>query len=147
VASSVTEDGPTGISLDPTTVERMREVLERRSVAFAMVFGSQGQGTADADSDIDIAVEFTDIRPADDGYSTAYFRLVTDLTDALDVSVDVIDVHLMPPRFAHAAFDTGTVVHGTETRRRQLADELAGDPITLDEARSRVSAAVERMKQ
>jgi predicted nucleotidyltransferase len=143
----VTGDDPTGISLDPMTVERMCEVLERHSVAFAMVFGSRGRETADADSDIDIAVEFADVRPADDGYSTTYLRLVTDLTDALDMTVDVVDVHSMPPRFAHAAFDTGTVVHGTETRRRRLVDELAGDPITLDEARSRVSAAVERMKQ
>lgn len=141
------EDGPTEISLDPTAVERMREVLERHSVAFAMVFGSRGRGTADADSDIDIAVEFTDVRPASDGYSTTYLRLVTDLTDALDVSVDVIDVHSMPPQFARAAFDTGTVVRGTETRRRQLANKLAGDAISLDEARSRVSTAVERMKQ
>lgn len=99
------------------------------------------------DSDIDIAVEFVDVRPSDDGYSTAYLRLVSHLTDALDTTVDVVDVRSMPPRFAHAAFDAGTVVHGTEARRRQLEDELSGDPVTLDEARTRVSTAVERMEQ
>lgn len=135
------------MSPDPMTVERVREVLETHPVAFAMVFGSRGRGTANADSDIDIAVEFSDVRPSDDGYSATYLRLVTDLTETLDMTVDVVDVHSMPARFARAAFETGTVVHGMEARRQQLENELAGDPISLDEARSRVSAAVERMKR
>lgn len=141
------EDGPIEVPLAPTMVEQMRDVLDGHSVAFAMVFGSRGRGTADADSDIDIAVEFSDIRPTDDGYSATYLRLVTDLSEELDMTVDVIDVHSMPARFARAAFETGIVVHGTEARRQQLENELVGNSISFDEARSRVSAAVERMKR
>lgn len=143
---TVADDDPVP-PLDPETVERVRDVLSSHPVAFAMVFGSRARGAAEADSDVDLAVEFDDVRPAEDGYSSVYFRLLTDLTDALDAAVDVVDVRSMSPRFARAAFDASTVVYGTEARKRRLADGLTGEPISLNEARTRVSEAVKRMQK
>lgn len=138
---------PVESALDDEVRERLRDVLSRHPITFAVVFGSTARGTATEDSDIDIAVEFEDFRPDDTGYSRIYLRLMTDLADTLAADVDIVDVHSMPPRFARAVFDSGDLLIGTEEKRRTLETELAGEPISLDEARERVSTAVDRMKK
>ncbi|WP_254543196.1 type VII toxin-antitoxin system MntA family adenylyltransferase antitoxin [Halomarina pelagica] len=136
---------PADSTLDDEVRERLRDVLSRHPITFAIVFGSTARGTATGNSDIDIAVAFEDIRPDDTGYSRVYLRLSTDLADALATDVDIVDVYSMSPRFARAVFDSGDLLIGTEEKRRALETELAGEPISLDEASERISAAVDRM--
>lgn len=54
---STVRDDDSAPALDPTLTERMRDVLEDHSIAFAMTLGSQARGTADVHSDVNIAVE------------------------------------------------------------------------------------------
>ena len=140
------DSDPTGGVADPVR-GTLRSVLEGHPVSFAMVFGSAARGAMDDRSDIDVAVEFADHRPGGDGYSDVYLRLVSDLDDALPTGVDVVDVHSMPPQFARVAFDDGDVIVGTNSRRRELEREVAGDPPSRRNARDRVAAAVERLRE
>jgi predicted nucleotidyltransferase len=110
-----------------------------------MLFGSAGRGTMHERSDVDVAVAFEDVRPTDDEYSRVYVALLSAVDDALSADVDVVDVHSMTPQFARAAFENGTVVVGSEEQRVELADELAGAATSVDDARCRVAAAVNRL--
>ncbi len=132
--------------LDETTIETLRSVLADHSVSFAMLFGSGARASMSDHSDVDVAIEFDDYRPGDEGYSDAYLRVRSALETALPVSVDVVDVHSMTPRFAHVAFEDGVVLRGTEARKDELADTDAGEAPTLADARERVSTAVERLQ-
>jgi len=134
-------------SLDDERLSRLRETLARHPVSFAMVFGSAARGDSTERSDLDIAVEFSSLRPDDDGYSEAYLRLRSDLDDAFPEAVDVVDVHATPPSFARSVFTDGRVVIGSESRRTELERERAGDPPSLTTARDRVAAAVERLRE
>lgn len=128
-------------------VDRVRAVLDRHPVAFAMVFGSGARDAMDGHSDLDVAVEFDGTRPDDDGYSDLYLSLYADLDRSLQRSIDLVDVHTMPPGFARVAFDEGAVLVGSESRRAELERRLAGDRPSLEEARSRVDAAVQRLRE
>ncbi len=125
----------------------LRSVLDGHPVSFAMVFGSAARGSMDDRSDVDVAVEFDDHRPGDDGYSDVYLRLVSDLDGALPTDVDVVDVHSMPPQFARVAFDDGDAIVGSDSRRRELEREMAGDSPSRSNAHARVAAAAERLRE
>jgi hypothetical protein len=96
---------------------------------------------------VDLAVEFEELRPDDDGYSDAYLRLLSDLEETLSVTVDIVDVHTMPPEFARVVFDQGILLRGTEQRRSELEQAIAGDELTVSEARERVAAAADRLRE
>lgn len=132
---------------DEDALERIESVLSRHPVSFAMVFGSVAHGTMRSESDIDLAVEFDDLRPEDDGYSDAYLGLRSDLNAAVEIGVDVVDVHSMTARFARTAFDTGDVIHGSERRRDELERDVATETASVADARERVAAAVTRLRE
>jgi predicted nucleotidyltransferase len=134
------------LSLTDQTVETLRSVLERHDVGFALVFGSAARPGATDPADIDIAVEFDEACPGDDGYSDIYLRLCSTLDETVSREVDVVDVHTMSPTFAHVAFDQGVLLVGSDARRDELADKLAGETPSVHEARERVNAAVERLQ-
>lgn len=128
-------------------VADLQRVLASHAVSFAMLFGSSARRTMDEHSDLDVAFEFDTLRPDDDGYSDAYLRLVSELDAELPLSVDLVDVHSMPPSFARVAFDEGEVILGSETRRAELERAYAGEPPSLEDARDRVAAAAERLRE
>lgn len=133
--------------LDAATIETLRRVLAEHGVSFAVLFGSGARGSMDEDSDLDVAIEFEALRPDDEGYSEAFLRVRSALEAELPWDVDVIDVHSTSPGFARIAFDEGDVILGSESRRSELADAYAGEPPTLTDARDRVTAAVERLRE
>lgn len=133
-------------ALDTDGIDEVERVLTRHPVEFAVVFGSVAQGTSTDESDLDIAVEFEDLHPGDTGYSDAYLRLRSGLDGAVSADIDLIDVHSMTPRFARVVFDTDEILIGTEARRDELKRELAGELLSVEEARERVSAAVARLQ-
>lgn len=135
-----------GQALDRDAIDTLRRVLSDHGVSFAVLFGSAARESMDEHSDVDVAIEFEDCRPTDDGYSDRYGRLCTDLDDELPVPVDVVDVHTMSSRFAHAALEDGTLLVGSEERRSELLDAYGGTPPTIADARERVTAAVERLR-
>lgn len=133
-------------ALDADVSRKIERVLSRHSVDFAIVFGSVARDTTTDESDLDIAVEFEHLRPGKTGYSDAYLRLRSELDAAVAIDVDIVDVHSMTPRFARVVFDTGEILIGSEKRRNELERELAGELLSVEEARERVSAAVARLK-
>lgn len=135
-----------GSGLSDETVETLSGILDDHGVSFAMLFGSGARDTMDETSDLDLVIEFGDTRPTDEGYSDHYLELLAALDEALPVEVDVVDVHTLTPQFASVAFDEGVVLLGTETRKERLTARYGGDPPTVSDARSRVSAAVERLQ-
>ncbi|MEF8787104.1 MAG: nucleotidyltransferase domain-containing protein [Haloarculaceae archaeon] len=136
-------DGP----FDDATLDDVREVLARHSVSFALLFGSGARAPTAEVGDVDLAVEFEELRPDDDGYSEVYLRLLSDLEETLSFDVDVVDVHTMPPRFGHVVFDQGVLLLGDEQRRAELEQTIAGDELTVKEARERVASAVDRLRE
>lgn len=141
----MTPSTPSDSILDDEVREQLCKILSNHSITFAIVFGSKARGSATEHSDIDLAVEFEELRPDNAGYSQAYLQLATDLAETIGADVDLVDVHSMSPRFAQAVFASGDLLIGTDEKRQALEMELAGNPISLDEARNRVSAAVDRM--
>lgn len=141
---TVERSGPV---LDDDLLDRVRGVLKDHPVSFAMVFGSAARVGHGRANDLDLAVEFGAIRPTDDGYSDVYLGLLSDLHDALDHEVDVVDVHALSPRFARAVFDAGVVILGTEDAKESLEQAVATGTLSVDDARDRVSAAAGRLKE
>lgn len=135
------------IAFETDVLPRLRSVLSRHPVSFAMIFGSAARDTMDEGSDIDLAVEFEKVSSVDEDYNDAYFSLLSDLDGVLAFPVDVVDVHSMSPRFARAVFETGTVIIGSETKRDELVNDLTDDEISVANARERVAAAAERLKE
>lgn len=132
--------------LDEAELTRLREILSRHGVSFAMVFGSVARSDAGADSDLDLAVSFERFDPEDDGYSDAYLRLRSAIADAVSFDVDVVDVRTMPETFAESAFEHGETILGSEADRAELESELTGKDLSTKAARERVAAAVERLR-
>jgi predicted nucleotidyltransferase len=137
------EDSP----LEDTALDDVREVLAQHSVSFALLFGSGARVSTTEMGDVDLAVEFEELRPDDDGYSDAYLRLLSDFEETLSVAVDIVDVHTMPPAFARVVFDQGILLLGTDQRRVELEQPIAGDELTVNDARKRVAAAVDRLRE
>lgn len=136
-----------GRGLEEAVCDDIQRVLSRYPVSLALLFGSAARGSGTGASDIDIAIEFDSLRPDDDGYSEMYLGVLSDLDDATAREVDVVDVHTLSPQFAHVVFDEGILLRGSLARRRELENEIAGDPPSVREARERVSAAVERLRE
>jgi uncharacterized protein len=68
---------------------RLAAALERhREVDLALLFGSRARGTAGPTSDVDVAVI---------GRSVDTIGLVVELTDAIGLPVDVVDLSVDPP--------------------------------------------------
>ena len=122
----MTDEGPPQLALSTETRRRFRGVLDAHGVEVGIVFGSATRPDSDP-SDIDLAVSFSDHRPSDDGYSSVYFDLLTDLEDELQEDVDLVDVHSMEPRFARIVFDHGVLTYGSPDGRDALADDLGGE--------------------
>lgn len=137
----------TGVPLDEDVLDRVLTVLSDHPVSFAMVFGSSSRDGLAEGSDIDLAVEFSEKRPTDDGYSEVYLRLLSDLNGLFSHDVDVVDVHSLTPRFARAVFDSGVVVFGSAEEKETLESELETGSLSVDEARERVSAAAQRLEE
>lgn len=129
--------------------ERVRDVLAEYPVSLAILFGSGGRGALTSTSDIDIAVAFTEAGSGDDGDdgdTERFLHLYNAVDDAFDRDVDVVEFHSMSPRVARAVFDNGVVLVGSAEHRREVEKELAGEFDSVEEAKRRVSEAVERMK-
>ncbi|WP_276255248.1 type VII toxin-antitoxin system MntA family adenylyltransferase antitoxin [Halomontanus rarus] len=126
----------------------VRDVLQHHPVRLAILFGSRSRDSSTDRSDVDLAVEFDGIRPDDAEYSDVYLGLLDELENGLPVpvTVDLVDVHSMPPRFAREVFEHGTLLLGTVARRDELASERSGDPLSKEQAHARIDAAVERMR-
>lgn len=139
-------DGNAAGGLGDSRVEPLQDALSDQPVSFAMIFGSIVTGDASPGSDIDVAVELDAARPGDDGYSDVFLGVYAAITDAVPVDVDLVDVHTMSPEFASVAFENGTVVVGSETRRAALEEKLASKP-SLESARERVAAAARRLRE
>lgn len=140
----MTDDSEVALSSEEVTA--LREVLTDHEVRFAMVFGSAGRPRGDP-ADIDLAVEFVEYRPTDDGYADTYLRLYSALEDELDREIDLVDVHSISPRFASVVFEDGVLILGTVDRRHDLAEQLAGESPSVGDARKRVAAAVDRLRE
>lgn len=132
--------------VDEDALATLRATLREHEVAFALLFGSAARSETGW-RDLDVAFEFETLRPADDGYSDAYLALLDALDRRLDVDVDLVDVHSAEPTFLRAAFDDGQLLVGSERRRSSLERALAGDRPKVDDARERVAAAVERLRE
>ena len=126
--------------------ERLRRVLVAHPVSFAMLFGSVVRDDASDANDVDLAVEFDSYRPSDDGYSDVYLGLVDELDTALSAPVDVVDVHTMDESFASVVFETGEVLVGDD-RCTELAAKVVGSPVSAEQARDRVAAAADRLRE
>ena len=133
--------------LDDAVRERLERALAEHPVSFAMLFGSAGRGTMSDTSDLELAVEFESLRPSDDGYGQVYLEPISAVDNAVSRSVDVVDVHSMPPAFARAAFDHGEILVGSEAQRERLERELAGEASTVADAHERVAAAANRLRE
>lgn len=86
-------------------------------------------------------------RPGDDGYFERDMDLPRDLEDVADSRIDLVDVRSMSPTFALIAFDDGQVLVGSEDKRAEREREFAGDRPSVAEARERVAAVAERLRQ
>jgi predicted nucleotidyltransferase len=137
----------TDLALDEAELSRIRKVLSRNRVSFAMVFGSVARARTRPNSDLDLAVSFEGLDPEDEGYSDAYLHLRSAVADAVPFDVDVVDVRTMPETFAESAFEHGVTILGTEAERAEIESELAGEPLSTEGAKDRVSAAVERLRR
>ena len=133
-------------TLSRDTLDTVRNTLEAHDVRLGLVFGSAARDDH-APRDIDVAVEFETHRPGETGYASAYLELYTALGDAIDASVDLVDVHSMSDRFAAVAFTEGVLVIGSSERRDELADRVAGEGPSVPDARQRVAAAVSRLEE
>ena len=132
--------------LDPRYRDRGRGALSPHPVSLALVFGSAIRDPESA-NDLDVAVEFEDLHPGDPGYAEAFVRLRSDLSDALPVEVDLVDVHSMGPRFAGSVLEDAELLIGSEQRRSELEATLETDSPSLEDARERVAAAAERLRE
>jgi predicted nucleotidyltransferase len=132
---------------DDAVLESCRRILREHDVSTALLFGSAADPDRAEWRDLDIVVEFATDRPGDDGYSATYLGLLTDLDDALDADVDVVDVHTASPSFVGVALENGRLLVGDEQRRRELLDELGDEPPTVEDARQRVADAANRLRQ
>lgn len=128
-------------------IGRIHDVLEGHPVSFALLFGSAAREEPTTPRDVDIVVEFESHRPGDDGYFERYVALLGDLEAAADSRVDLVDVRSMSPQFARIAFDEGRVLVGTDDRRAALEREFAGEPPSAAEARERVAAVADRLRE
>jgi predicted nucleotidyltransferase len=137
------EDSP----LSDETFEDLHRVLARHSVSLALLFGSGARTPTTEVGDLDLAIEFDEIRPDDSGYSEVYLRLLSDLEEAVSLDVDIVDIHTMPPRFGRVVFDQGILLLGSEQRRAELERDVAGDELTVSDARERVASAVDRLHE
>lgn len=136
-------EGETALSRD--ALDTVRNTLEAHDVQLGLVFGSAARDGR-APRDIDVAVEFGTHRPGETGYASAYLELYTALGDAIDASVDLVDLHSMSERFAAVVFTEGILVIGSAERREELADSLADERPSVPDARQRVAAAVSRIE-
>ncbi|GAB3685937.1 hypothetical protein GCM10028857_17210 [Salinarchaeum chitinilyticum] len=132
---------------DDAVLETCRRILRRHDVSTALLFGSAADPERAEWRDLDLVVEFANDRPGDDGYSATYLGLLTDLDDALDADVDVVDVHSASPSFLGVTFKNGRLLVGSEERRQELLDELGDEPPTIEDARRRVADAANRLRQ
>lgn len=134
------------VALPKAERRRLRELLVAHGVGLAVIFGSAAT-TDGPTGDLDIAVEFTEYRPTDDGYAEVYLALYSALEDGLEIEVDLVDVHSMPPEFASVVFEDGVLILGSSDRLATLERRLAGDKPSIEDARARVAAAAGRLSE
>lgn len=131
---------------DSLPLDDLRERLEDQPVRLAVLFGSHATGETHTHSDVDLAIELDGLRPGDDGYNDALFGVIATASETLDTDdVDVVDVHTLSPRFAHAVFETAVLVYGSRERLETLAETIPTAEPTVEEARKRVTDAADRL--
>jgi predicted nucleotidyltransferase len=129
----------------PITV--LTETLAAHPVTFAILFGSVIDETTPHAADIDIAVEFTDLRPGQNGYNDALLSLGADLSEALDTDdIDLLDVHSLSPSVARSVFEEGVLLVGDTDRVRAVRTNLLSDPGT-GSPRERYDDALDRIDE
>ena len=123
--------------------QAIREVLAAHDIRLAILFGSAVDDPEPAD--LDIAVEFDTWRPGDDGYASAYLALRNALEDAIDMAVDLVDIHTADDAFLAVALDTGTRLYGSKQRYAELKEAVSDSYPSTTDAQKRVAAAAQRL--
>ena len=134
------------VALSSAELASIREMLAEHGVRFAVVFGSAARPDGEP-ADIDLAVEFESLKPTDNGYADTYLALYSCLDDTLDRDVDLVDVYSISPQFASVVFDDGVRIRGTADRKRTLTEQLATESPSVGNARERVAAAIDRLRE
>lgn len=124
--------------------QAIREVLATHDIQLAVLFGSAIDDPEPAD--IDIAVEFDTWRPGDEGYASAYLALHTALEEAMNTTVDLVDIHTADDAFLAVALDTGTHLYGPKQRYAELKKAVSDSHPSTTDAQKRVAAAAQRLR-
>lgn len=98
-------------------VDRIRAVLADEPVLFSYVFGSVARGGARDARDVDVAIRFAADVADHDRFEHA-LRIGVELERALEVEVDVVDLHDAPLRLAGRILTERVVVTGLEEAAR-----------------------------
>lgn len=120
----MSDGGPVvgGIDLDG-----VREVLDRESIEYAVLFGSRARGTADASADVDVAVRFADSLTARESFDLRN-RLDAELQSYAERFVDLSDLSALPDGVASRALADGVLLVGEreamEADEREIARRL-----------------------
>ena len=123
--------------------QAVRDVLDAHDIRLAVLFGSATR--SDTPADIDIAVEFESRHPEDDGYASTYLALHNALEDALETSVDLVDIHTADDRFLAVALETGTQLYGSNQRYAELKEAVSGAYHSAADAQKRVAGVAQRL--
>lgn len=142
----MTTGTPSDVAIPASTLRDIERVLGAHDVELGILFGSAARPDGDP-SDLDLAISFADDRPSDDGYSSAYFDLLSDLESTLETGIDLVDVHSMKPRFARIVFEEGVLVVGSSERRDTLAESIGDETPSLEDAKDRIGAAASRLRE
>lgn len=129
-------------------IDALQSVLADHPVRLAILFGSYATNQQHARSDIDIAVELTDVAPADPDYNQAFFSLSADISLTLKTDdVDVVDIHSLSPSFTRTVFKNGVLLYGEQERAEQLQEELVPDTSNEESPRERLDDALKRIDE
>lgn len=118
----------------PTTLDRLRDLVEEHPVTTAIAFGSVVDGDFTGESDIDLAVEFPDGEDVDRNYDM-WEALYEELKEEFDRDIDLLDIHVLSPSVRYEIFETGECLYG-EKRYAELRSELDAFPLTPKRARN-----------
>jgi len=132
-------------SSDTVDTEALAASLDRPSVEFAVLFGSNARGDSHEGSDVDIAVRFSEELSSHDRFRLRN-RIDADLQAYADGFVDVSDIAMLPTPVAYAAIRDGIVLVGEseaiESFREQVTREYEA---TADDREQARHAFIERL--
>ena len=96
--------------------------------------------------DLDIVVEFENINLVKRIFRPVYGP-IEGSQRCVHTRVDLVDVHPISPAFARIAFDDGPMSIGDNARREELEATYAGNRPTTADARDRVAAVADRLRE